>query len=80
MAVDPRLDQLGRAGNAKDRVAQQLADLDRRVSAMEAGGRRTYAGQGAPTIAAPDGAMYVDTTTNRFYARSGGVWRYVALT
>jgi hypothetical protein len=40
---------------------------------------RTARGEGAPTYAAEDGALYVDTVNPRIYARVGGVWRYASL-
>lgn len=81
MPIDPRLDLMaGAETNPEARLAQRVTDLERRLAALEAGGRRTYAAAGAPTITAPDGALYVDTATNRFYARTAGVWRYTALT
>lgn len=35
---------------------------------------------GAPSHTAPDGTMHLDTTNHRLYVRSGGVWKYTALT
>lgn len=40
----------------------------------------TLTGAGAPTFSAPNGTLYVDTTNHRLYARSGGAWKYAALT
>jgi hypothetical protein len=31
-------------------------------------------------IQPPDGTQVIDTTNNRLYVRSGGTWRYTALT
>lgn len=81
MALDPRLDLMaGAEADPNARLAQRVADLERRLAALERGGRRVYVGTGAPTINAPNGSIYIDESTNRLYARSGGVWRYVALT
>lgn len=40
----------------------------------------TITGAGAPSITAPNGTMYVDTTNHRLYVRSGGAWKYATLT
>lgn len=41
---------------------------------------RTTTSGGAPTTSPPDGSMHVDTSAHRLYVRSGGVWKYTALT
>jgi hypothetical protein len=79
--ADPRL--AAAAQGAQDPqsslTAQRLADLERRVAVLE----RTatiQTGSGAPTNAARDGTLYVDTTNSRLYVRSSSAWKFVAVT
>jgi hypothetical protein len=75
---------------ALDPVAGQydrVADLSRRLAVLERGGGRRSAtavvvpvGAGAPSHDTVDGALYVDLTNARLYARANGTWRWVALT
>jgi hypothetical protein len=81
MPLDPRLDQV--AGAEADPVAklhQRVADLERRLGALERGDRRIYSGQGAPAISAPSGSLYVDELNLRLYTRAANAWHYAVLT
>jgi len=76
MPLDPAQ---GFALDTAGRQAERLADLERRVRAIE-GGATILAGVGAPTLAARDGTLYVATDLLRLYVRATGVWRYTGLT
>lgn len=82
MPADPRIAAAASVSSDPTQLLMtRIADLERRVGRAEAGGSRsTFAGAGAPTLAAPDGAQYVDTSANRLYVRTSGVWRFTALT
>jgi hypothetical protein len=63
----------------------RVADLQRRVGWLERRGTLPVAavaavGAGAPSHDPADGALYVDVTNARLYARANGTWRWVALT
>lgn len=76
MPMDPRLAAV--TAMSKDpnvQLAQRVKDLERRLEALDRGGRRTYVGAGAPTQVVPDGALYVDTVGIRLYVRVGGAWK-----
>lgn len=80
MPADPRLAAV--VAGARDPqasvMAQRVADLERRVAVLE----RTatiQTGSGAPTNAARDGTLYVDTTNSRLYARSASAWKFAAI-
>jgi hypothetical protein len=62
------------------RHADRLAELERRVVALERGNPTISVGAGAPSSAPRDGAPYVDSATPRLYLRVGGTWRYTTLT
>lgn len=79
MTFDPRLEQASRSGDTVSRLQQKVADLERALEELKKA-RAVYVGDGAPTIACPDGALYIDRTTNRLYARVNAAWRYVGLT
>jgi hypothetical protein len=82
VALDPAIDLARRAtADPLQRLADRLRDLEGRVDRIEAGrARPTFAGTGPPTIAAPDGALYVDTVAAKLYGRAGGVWKSTTLT
>lgn len=44
-----------------------------------AGSLITTVGTAAPVTTPDDGALHVDTNANRLYVRSGGAWKYTAL-
>lgn len=77
MSVNPQ----GMPSSPAAADAERLADLARRVAALE---RRpaAFTSDGPPTLAAPDGSLCVDEASvpPRLYARSGGVWRHTPLT
>jgi hypothetical protein len=65
--------------------ADKFGDLSRRVGWLERGGRApgmavAAVGAGAPSHDWADGALYLDLTNARLYARANGTWRWVALT
>lgn len=84
MPTDPRLGAT--ALGISDPVQAIIAQLSARVAALEARVRTlettatVQVGAGAPTAAARDGTLYVDTTNSRLYARSAGAWKFVAIT
>lgn len=82
MALDPAVDLANRAtADPLTRLADRVRELESRADRLEAGrARPTFAGSGPPTIAAPDGALYVDTVASKLYGRTGGVWKSVTLT
>lgn len=61
------------------RVADRLAELERRLARVEAGATIVTAAAGAPG-ATVTSKFYVDTTANRLYVRVAGTYRYAALT
>jgi hypothetical protein len=87
MAQDPRLDSLMQyamsavgAGPTDDSAVlrQRIENMERLISVI----LRTptvQVGSGAPTGAARDGTLYIDTTNSRLYARSAGVWKSALL-
>lgn len=79
MPVDPQQEAVQRAGSFEQQILSRVAALEERVQRLEVAGRIVYAGSGAPTFAAPDGALYVDVVGFRLYGRASSQWRYVAL-
>jgi len=77
MPIDPAAP---RATTVDGRVAERLAELERRLNALERGSPTVQAGAGPPTTAPRDATFYVDTTTHRLYVRSAGAWRYASTT
>ena len=77
MPVDPAA---GFALDAAGRQAERLADLDRRLAALERGAPTIQTGSGAPSTAPRSGTPYLDEATPRLYLRVGGTWRYTVLT
>lgn len=75
MPLDPRLIP----DTPEKRQAQRLADLERRVGAVEKAPKVQF-GEGAPTQAVKDGTQYVDKGLNRLYVRTNGTWKSTALT
>lgn len=75
MAIDPAIVPTTR----EERDADKIASLERRIRSLETS-PVVYVGAGPPTIAARDGALYVDTAAPRLYVRAGGAWRYATLT
>lgn len=75
MSLDPKV--FGTTGDAA--LSDRIAALERRVAEM---GKRppVAVGSGAPTSDLPDGWLYLNRSNGRFYARSGGAWKYVVLT
>lgn len=64
----------------KQNKSQLQAD---RIKALDGVVNETKAGipvDGDFNVAAEDGLLVVDTTNNRLYVRSGGAWKYAALT
>ena len=64
---------------AEGSLADRVADLERRVSAL----RQTppvAMGDGEPTVDLPDGWLYVNRLTSRLYVRVSGAWKYATLT
>lgn len=88
MPTDPRLNSLVQfvqsqaTGNSQAGVVgllrSELADQAQRISALERSAT-VQAGAGAPTQPARDGTLYIDTTANRIYARTLGVWKSVVI-
>lgn len=74
MPVDPR----PIPGSPAESAAAKLADLERRVAALERN-PLVMSGAGPPSGAAATGTPYLDTANNRWYVYSGG-WRYANLT
>lgn len=62
------------------RRSDKLAELDRRLSALERAHPVIQVVSGAPTVAARDGTAAGDSSANRLWLRLGGTWRFVALT
>lgn len=68
-------------------VSSQTGDLHQwqssggtTLSSVDANGyHRMVTGSGAPSSTPSDGALYVDTTNNKLYARTGGSWKSVTL-
>lgn len=75
MAIDPTVIQT----SAQGRDADRLADIERRLSAIERG-PAVQIQAGAPSAAVRDGALIGDTTNVRLWLRLNGVWRYTTLT
>jgi hypothetical protein len=75
MPLDPRLI----ADTPEKRSAERIAELERRVGAVERTPRIQF-GEGAPTQAVRDGTQFVDKAANRLYVRSNGAWKSAALT
>jgi hypothetical protein len=69
----------------EDPVQRIIAGLSARISELEKQVRTlqttatVQVGAGAPSAAARDGTLYVDTTNSRLYARSAGTWKFVAI-
>lgn len=59
-------------------LRQEVADLRREVRDLRSAAT-VQVGAGAPTQAARDGTLYVDTTGSRLYARTLGVWKSVVI-
>lgn len=79
MAIDPARPESLEPGA---RAADELADLRRRVRALESA-PTIRSGNGAPAISAAnlrEGTPYLDNVNNRLYIVVAGVWRYVTLT
>lgn len=89
MPTDPRLNSLvqfvqnAATGNSQAGVVgllrSELGDQAQRIAALERSAT-VQPGAGAPTQAARDGTMYIDTTNSRLYVRSAGAWKFVAVT
>lgn len=63
------------------RQAERLADLERRLQALERGSPAVQTGTGSPSSSPRDGTLYGrDTGNGQIWLRIGGVWRFVALT
>ena len=76
MSIDPNLASLTPEGSRAD----DIADLKRRVAALESGAPVIQTGVGVPSAALRDGAPYGQTDTPRIWLRVGGTWRYATLT
>lgn len=64
-------------------LSQAVADLQRELRNLRAGGVAVAVGDGAPTAdptTLREGTAYLDRVNRRRYYTLGGVWRYVALT
>lgn len=68
------------ATTQEEKTAATLADLRRRLEALEHGHPTIQVGTGAPTSTPRDGAPYVDAAAPRLYLRVAGAWRYTTLT
>lgn len=73
-ALDPRIDS-ARVGSGQ---AGALADLDRRVAALERAATVQVA-DGAPTSLVRDGVAYGQADGPKLWLRLAGAWRYVDL-
>lgn len=62
------------------RRADKLADLDRRVAALERAHPVIQVLPGAPTTAPRDGTPAVDSSAVRLWVRVNGGWHFVTLT
>lgn len=60
--------------------ANKLAELSRRLDTIERASVRVLTGNGAPTMAVRDGALYVRQDALTLYVRQNGGWRTVTLT
>lgn len=84
MSIDPRLQGLSAAAardpgqSASREILDRLAALEREVERLRTM-RRIDVGPGPPTVAAPDGTLYVDTVSSapitvRLWVRANGTW------
>lgn len=77
MPLDPAA---GFPTTPEGRTADRLADHERRLRALEAGGPTIQQIEGAPTSAPRDGTPAVDKTNVRLWLRVNGSWKYTVLT
>lgn len=79
MPVDPAA---GFALDPDGRTAERLADLERRLGALERGAPTIQVVEATPTSTPRDGtpAVELGTPPHRFWVRIAGSWRYVNLT
>jgi hypothetical protein len=61
------------------RTAAKLADLERRLAALERGVPTIQTGTGAPTSSPRDGTPYADVAAPRLYLRVNGAWKSTVL-
>jgi hypothetical protein len=79
--ADPRLGAA--ALGVEDPVQRIIAGLSARIASLEAQVRTlqttptVQVNAGAPTNAARDGTLCVDSTNLRLYVRVGNAWRYL---
>lgn len=67
------------ATDPMQRLAERISNIETTLSQIQARGIRVATGSGAPTVAAPDGTLYIRTDTTAAYFRVNGTWKSVAI-